>query len=52
MKLSSLASDDTSFILIACAGNDSRFSLEDFLCAVYLMDELLKHQARHLNNKI
>lgn len=39
-----LAYDDSSSILIACAGNDSRFSLEDFLCAGYLIDELLKHQ--------
>ncbi|OLO42737.1 hypothetical protein BTR23_01680 [Alkalihalophilus pseudofirmus] len=37
-----LSYDETSSILIACAGNDGRFSLEDFLCAGYLIDELLK----------
>ncbi|WP_216829551.1 2-phosphosulfolactate phosphatase [Alkalihalobacterium elongatum] len=35
--------DKTSSIVIACAGNDGRFSLEDFLCAGYLVDELMKY---------
>ncbi|WP_286884237.1 2-phosphosulfolactate phosphatase [Aneurinibacillus sp. UBA3580] len=33
---------DTSSVLIVCAGSDNRFSLEDFLSAGYLISELIK----------
>lgn len=44
------AADGSADISIACAGTQGRFSLDDFICAGYIIDEILKIRKYELSD--